>query len=402
MSDVTLSGTAAEPAPQTLPLTRPNPFDPPPGLTAPAGEPRIRRMTFADGHLGWLATGHTTARAILADPRFSPRPELNHPPMGRAEKPKDVTPSGFFLLMDPPDHTRYRKLLTGQFTVRRMRQLEDRISEIITERLDAMAAAGPPSDLVRDFALPVPSLVICELLGVPYSDRAGFRRDTEQLIDFELPEQQVTAALDRLTGYLQELVARKRAEPADDLISSLAADPTLSDREIAGMATLLLIAGHETTANMLALGTLVLLTDPALRAAAADPATINTTVEELLRYLSVVYVLVRTAVTDVEIEGQLVRAGETVTLHLGAANRDPERFTDADRPGAAAGRPGHLAFGHGIHQCLGQQLARVELRLAFPALLRRFPGLRLAAPPEEVPVRTRAVIHGLHRLPVTW
>ncbi|MBA2807751.1 cytochrome P450 [Streptomyces sp. KM273126] len=395
--------SAVPSTPPPLPLTRRNPFDPPEELGLWRDEAPIRRMTYSDGHVGWLVTGQSAARAVLSDPRFSCRAEIQHPPMGPPDdQQSSPAPPGFFLLMDPPDHTRYRRLLTGQFTVRRMKSLEPRIAAIVADHLDAMAAAGPPADLVQEFALPVPSLVICELLGVPYADRAGFQRDSVLLISFDLPEEEREAALQRMTTYLAELTAHKRTHPADDLLSGLAARPEPTDTEIAGMASLLLLAGHETTANMLALGTFALLQNPTQLEAVRDAATVGAAVEELLRHLSIVFVVVRTAREDIEIEGRPIRAGESVTVSLAAANRDPRHFPAAERLDVAGGRMGHLAFGHGVHQCLGQQLARTEMRLAYPALLRRFPALRLAIPAEQVPLRAGTTIHGVTRLPVTW
>lgn len=395
--------SAVPSTPPPLPLTRRNPFDPPEELGLWRDEAPVRRMTYTDGHVGWLVTGQSAARAVLSDPRFSCRPEIQHMPMGPPDdQQSSPAPPGFFLLMDPPDHTRYRRLLTGQFTVRRMKALEPRIAAIVADHLDAMAAAGPPADLVQEFALPIPSLVICELLGVPYADRAGFQRDSVLLISFDLPEKDREAAMRRMTAYLGDLTAHKRTHSADDLLSGLATHPDLTDTEIAGMASLLLLAGHETTANMLALGTYALLRNPAQLEAVREPATVGAAVEELLRHLSIVFVVVRTAREDVEVEGRPIRAGESVTVSLAAANRDPRHFPAADRLDVAGGRMGHLAFGHGVHQCLGQQLARTEMRLAYPALLGRFPALRLAVPPEQVPLRVGTTIHGVTRLPVTW
>ncbi|WP_067185769.1 cytochrome P450 [Microtetraspora niveoalba] len=392
--------------PVTLPLTRERPFDPPEALGLWREEDPIRPLAYPDGHQGWLVTGYAAARAILADPRFSTRIDLLHTPVAQraAQFRSTLRRPGFFLRMDPPDHTRYRRLLAGQFTVRRMRQLEPRIEEITRDHLDAMERTGAPADLVRSFALPIPSLVICELLGVPYEDREKFQRDSAVLLSLESTLEQVEAAMDDLLGYLDELVRRKRTEPVDDLLSGLAADTDLTDEELTGITTLLLIAGHETTANMLGLGTFALLRNPEqLAAVRDDPEVAEHAVEELLRYLTVIHIgPVRAALEDVEIDGRLIRAGESVTLSVAAANRDPERFPEPDlldvtRPGG-----GHLSFGHGIHQCLGQQLARTEMRIAYPALLRRFPGLRLAVPAEEVPMRTDMAIYGVHRLPVTW
>ncbi|MEV0972776.1 cytochrome P450 [Microtetraspora glauca] len=398
--------TEAATRPVTLPLARVRPLDPPEDLARWREEDPIRPLAYPDGHQGWLVTGHAAARAILADPRFSTRIDLLHMPIPQraAQFRSTLRRPGFFLRMDPPDHTRYRRLLAGQFTVRRMKLLEPRIEEITRDHLDAMEDVGGPIDLVRAFALPIPSLVICELLGVPYADRKKFQRDSAVLLSLDSTVEEVEAAMNDLLDYLDELVRRKRAEPDDDLVSALATDTDLTDEELTGVTTLLLIAGHETTANMLALGTYALLRNPAQLAAVRDkPEVVEDAVEELLRYLTVIHIgPVRAALEDVEIDGRLIRAGESVTLSVSAANRDPERFPEPDQLDVTRHAGGHLTFGHGIHQCLGQQLARTEMRIAYPALLRRFPGLRLAVPPEEVPMRTNMAIYGVHRLPVTW
>ncbi len=354
-----------------------------------------------------MVTGYAEARAILADPRFSTRPELLHSPFPQRpirQEDLDRLPPGFFIRMDPPDHTRFRKLLTGQFTVRRMKLLEPRIAEIVADHLDTMERMGPPVDLVSSFALPIPSLVICELLGVPYGDRERFQRDSATLLNLETPVEESRAALDDLFDYLHDLVLRKKREPEDDLLSGLISADELTDREIAGMGLLLLIAGHETTANMLGLGTFALLTTPAqLAVMRDDPDSVENAVEELMRYLTVIHFgLIRAALEDVEIGDHLIHAGDSVLLSVPLANRDPERFADPTVLDVTRSAHGHLAFGHGVHQCLGQQLARAEMRIAYPALLRRFPGLRLAVPPEEVPMRTAMAIYGVHRLPVAW
>ncbi|QYC40622.1 Cytochrome P450-SU2 [Nonomuraea coxensis DSM 45129] len=392
----------------TLPMVRRRPLDPPDELGELRRQAPVHRLTFADGHLGWLVTGYAAARAVLADPRFSNRPERMHPPIpGRMELARREgfrLPPGMFLRTDPPEHTRYRRLLTGQFTVRRMKALEPRIAEITEEHLDAMEAAGPPADLVEAFALPIPSLVICELLGVPYEDRARFQEDARILFNLETKAEDALAAVGSTMAYLSDLIGRKRDKPDDDLLSGLVEGGELTDEELTGVGFLLLLAGHETTANMLGLGTYALLTNPAqLAALRDDPSIAETAVEELLRYLTIIHLgPVRSAVEDVEIEGVLIRAGETVALSLPAANRDPERFPGGDTLDVTRPATGHLTFGHGIHQCLGQQLARAEMRIAYPALLRRLPGLRLAVTPEEVPMRSDMSIYGVHRLPVTW
>ncbi|MCK2219256.1 cytochrome P450 [Actinomadura sp. ATCC 31491] len=383
-----------------LPVERPNPFDPPEGLRERGP---LSRLAYPDGHLGWLVTGWALARQVLADRRFSVRPELRHLPVGRPDEPAPPpAPPGVFLVADPPEHTRYRHLLTGEFTVRRMRLLTERVEEITREHLDAMERKGPPADLVETFAAPVPAVVICELLGVPEQARPGFTAQAARLSQAALPQEEKLAAFLAIQGQLRELVTAKRAAPADDLLSGLTR-AGLSDEELANIAFMLLGAGLDTTANVLALGTFALLTHPGAQdALRAGPERAGRAVEELLRYLGIIPFLVRTALEDVELGGEVVRAGETVTISLPAAGRDPGRFPSPDVLDVDRDATGHLGFGHGVHQCLGQQLARVELRAALPALFARFPSLRLAAAPGEVPLRTETAIHGLHSLPVTW
>ncbi|WP_030375492.1 cytochrome P450 [Streptomyces rimosus] len=403
--DTTADGTTGEPP--TLPTDRRTgcPFDPPGELTALSDRP-LRRMRYADGHIGWLATGHAAARAVLSDPRFSSRYELLHlpVPMPGMEEMTAVppAPTGDFLGLDAPEHTRYRRLLTGKFTVRRMRQLSERVEQFTHECLDAMEQAGPTVDLVEAFARPVPALMICELLGVPYGDRDRFQEHVATLFDQAADAEARGAAFTAVGQFMGELVAAKRAAPTDDLLSDLTTSD-LTEEELIGVGGVLLAAGLDTTANMLGLGTFALLSNPdQLDALRADPGLAEQTVEELLRYLSVADPIPRAALEDVEIEGRLVRAGETVTVSVQAANRDPLKFPDPDRFDIHRKATGHVSFGHGPHQCLGQQLARVEMTVAFPALFARFPTLRLAVPPQEVPLRDRANIYGVLSLPVTW
>ncbi|MGW7002153.1 cytochrome P450 [Streptomyces sp. NPDC054933] len=360
-------------------------------------------MRYPDGHLGWLATGHSVVRAIAADPRFSSRYELMHLPVPGG--PVDGLPPatiGDLTGIDPPEHTRYRRLLTGKFTVRRMRELTARVEQITAEHLDAMERQGPPVDLVEAYAYPIPALMICELLGVPEPDRDAFQQRAAAVFDGESSLDEQIAAMNALGEFVHELVLAKRANPTDDLLSDLTT-ADLTEAELAGIGGFLLAAGLDTTANMIGLGTFALLSHPEQAAALrADPDLADQAVEELLRYLTIAHTGGRAALEDVELDGQLIKAGETVTVSLQAANRDPTRFPDPDTLDLHRKATGHLAFGHGIHQCLGQQLARVEMRVAFPALFTRFPTLRLAVPPEEVPLRPSMNIYGVHRLPVTW
>ncbi|MEU7892644.1 cytochrome P450 [Nonomuraea sp. NPDC049152] len=380
------------------------PFDPPEDLARLREEQPVTPMAYPDGHVGWLVTSHALVRAVLADPRFSHRADLTHAPLGgtRMGEPRPAPP-GIFTAMDPPEHTRYRHLLTGQFTVRRMRRLTGRIQELTTEHLDAMERHGPPVDLVEAFALPIPGLVICELLGVPTGERARFQDDMSKLLSLEVSSEEKIAAFTTLTTFMRDLVPAKRAEPADDLLSGLVTGTDLTDEELTNISGVLMGAGFETTANMLALGAYALMSRPdQLAALRADEGLTDQAVEELLRYLSIIPGTVRAALEDVELGGQLVKAGQSVTVSIPAANRDPGHFADPDTLDLRRSTAGHVAFGHGIHQCLGQQLARVEMQVAIPALFARFPTLRLAVPPEEVPLRTDMMIYGVHRLPVTW
>ncbi|MEU7480345.1 cytochrome P450 [Lentzea sp. NPDC042327] len=394
---------------EQLPTTRQNPFDPPAEITAIREKARISRLKFADGHLGWLVTGHHQVREVLGSPKFTNRPEEHHlldlrfqgeaPPENRKVQP------GLFLSQDPPDHTRLRKMLQGQFTVRRMNQLSEWIGQIVDDQIAHMRSLGGKADLVKEFALPVPSLVICALLGVAYDERHRFQEDTAKMLSLETPVKESMAAFARIQEFMRELIERKKANPGDDMISDLIATGEPTDEEASNMALLLLLAGHETTANMLGIGTFTLLQHPdQLKILRDEPDVVDNAVEELMRYLSIIHFgPSRTALEDVEIDGHLIKAGDTVVMHVPAANRDPEKFggnpdeLDLRRPAS-----GHVAFGHGIHQCLGQQLARIEMRIGFSRLFAAFPDLRLDVAPEEVPLRTDMGIYGVHSLPVAW
>ncbi len=385
-------------------------FDPTAELSRLRDGKGIERVRTPFGTGAWLVTRFADVREVLSDPaRFSNarvssreggRPGL--PPMSKEELAR--MRAGNLLAADPPEHTRLRRMLTPEFTVRRMRRLEPRIREIVAEHLDAMEREGPPADLVADFALPVPSLVVCELLGVPYADRAGFQERTNKQLDLSIPVEERLRLGKESRAYMAELVARATAAPGEDMLGMLVREhgDDLSSDELIGIASLLLIAGHETTSNMLGLGTLALLRHPDQLAIVRDrPETVDAAVEELLRWLSIVHSgTAKVTTTEVEIAGQRIGAGEFVMCALPAANRDPALREDADRLDVTRGAVGHVAFGHGIHHCLGAPLARMEMRIAFPALLQRFPGLRTVS--DQVEFRSFHVIYGLAALPVTW
>ncbi len=375
------------------------PFDPPAELLDARRHGPLSRYTHPGGKPGWLVTGYDLARSVLADPRFSSRKDL----MNVVDFELPPAPPGEFLLMDDPEHSRYRKPLVGRFTVRRMRMLTERIERITAECLDAMEAGGTSADLVTAFAKPIPTIVICEILGVPYEDRASFQEQIDAFMGGEVSDEELIAAYTATQEYLARLVAAKRAHPTDDVLSELT-ESDLTDEELKGISLILLAAGFDTTANMLSLGTYALLRNPdQLAALRDDPALTDGAVEELLRYLSVAKTFHRTALEDVELAGQTIEAGTTIVLSFHTANRDPERFADPHALDLSRPAAGHLAFSHGIHQCLGQQLARVEMRVAFRALIDRFPTLRLAVPAEEVVLRPESAdIFGVKSLPVAW
>jgi cytochrome P450 len=395
----------------TLPLhMRRDGFDPVPDMAAMRDDEGVREVDTAFGMPAFLVARHADVKAVLADSaRFSNESSRAFDAPGAPEfsdEERARMRAGNLLGVDPPEHTRLRRMLTPEFTVRRMRRLEPRIIEIVDDHLDAMEKAGAPADLVADFALPIPSLVICELLGVPYADRAEFQERTSKLLDISLPMDERMDLGRESREYMADLVARAQAEPGDDMLGMLVREhgDDLTTDELIGIAGLLLIAGHETTSNMLGLGTLALLRHPdQLALVRDDPAAVAPAVEELLRFLGIVHSgIPRTTTEDVEVGGVVIPADSLVILALAAANRDPRAVADGDRLDITRDAAGHVAFGHGVHHCLGAPLARMEMRTAFPALLRRFPGLKLAVPFEEVGFRAFHFIYGLQSLPVTW
>ncbi|GAA4884794.1 cytochrome P450 [Actinomycetospora straminea] len=375
-------------------------------VTALRESGQTARVTTPFGHEATMVSRYADVRELHGDPERFRLDAVPAPPAliqaGRDTAEFRRRQAGNLLGQDPPDHTRLRKMLTGEFTVKRMKRLVPRVEEIVTEHLDAMERAGR-ADLVPDFALPVPSMVICELLGVPYDDRGEFTERSARQLDATTPAPERMRLADASREYMATLVARHRDAPGEDLLGMLIREHSddVTDDELIGIGNLLLIAGHETTSNMLALGTLALLEHPdQLARVRDDPSAVDGAVEELLRWLSVVHGgFPRAATRDTTIGGHPIAAGELVVGSLVAANRDPEVVDDGETLDIGRAPVPHLAFGHGIHHCLGAPLARIEMRVAFPALLARFPALRLDGEPE---FRGRALIYGLTRLPLTW
>ena len=371
----------------------------------------IERVSTPFGFDAWLVTRHADVRQVLSDPKrfgIALPPEYSRRMAGQEMNDEDVSRerAGDLLSQDPPEHTRLRRMLAPAFTVHQVRWLRPWIEGIVADHLDAMERAGPPVDLVQAFALPIPSLVICELLGVPYPDRAEFQHLASRSLDLSRPPDERTASFRQIRAYMAGLATRARTDPGEGMLGTLAREHghDLTTGELAAIGHLMLIAGYETTANMLALGTLALLRHPGqLRILRDQPARTDAGVEELLRWLTIVNTATpRTATEPVEISGQRIEAGETVLACLPTANRDPALVPDPEILDLTRGGAGHVAFGHGIHHCLGAPLARAEMRIAFPALLRRFPALRLADPRADVPFRAAGFLHGVARLPVVW
>lgn len=361
----------------------------------------VHRLTSFLGLKVWLVTGPDEARAVLTNQvDFSTdiRPLVGA--RGSATE-GDVGGLGF---TDPPEHTRLRRLLTPQFTMRRLDRLRPRIAAIVERQLDELESQGPVVDLVKAFAFPVPFYVICELLGLPDEDRETFRELGSARFDLTYGGQGAFGAVSESRSFLKEATRRQRTHPGDGLIGDIIRDQgdAISDFDLAGLADGVFTGGQETSANMLALGTTVLLENrDDFQALVTHPERVEPTVEELLRYLSVVQIAFpRFARRELVLGGHRVAKGDVVICHLAGTNRagDQDKYLDrydADRP-----QQPHLAFGHGFHRCVGAELARMELRVALPALARRFPDLELAVPRDELDFRQLSLVFGLESLPV--
>jgi cytochrome P450 len=385
------------------------PFDPPPGLRTLQAEAPLMRVGLWDGSSAWLVTRFAEQRALLADSRISVDAAHPHYPHRGAAQKELRKRERSFLVMDDPEHARLRRMVTAAFAIKRVEALRPAIQRIVDGLIDDMLAGPTPVDLVTAFALPVPSRVICELLGVPYADHDFFQANTRILANDRSTTEQVTAAHQRLVDYLDGIVGERLADPGDDLLSELARRVNageLSRQDAAAMGRLLLVAGHDTTANMIALGTLALLQHPEQLAELRetdDTKLISEAVEELLRFLTIAHGgRRRVALEDIEIAGETIHAGDGVILPSDIANRDASVFAEPDRLDIHRDARGHVAFGFGVHQCLGQPLARVELQVVYGTLYRRIPTLRLAVDLNEIPFKHDALVYGVYALPVTW
>ncbi|REG31928.1 nocardicin N-oxygenase [Archangium gephyra] len=369
-------------------------------------EEPVSRVRMPFGGDAWLLTGYAEIKQFLADPRFSSL-EATQPDTARVT-PLPLRP-GNLLTMDPPDHTRIRRVVVKAFSMRRVEQLRDRIREVVDEQLDQLVARGPPADLVASLAVPMPVVMISELLGIPSADRERFRRHSDVLVSTTAYDAaEVNRTRTALEEYFQELLEQRRSRPTDDLVSTLleAMDTErLTPLETARTGVGILMAGHETSLSMISNSCFLLLSQRELYARlVAEPSLLPTAIEELLRYIPLRSTgsFPRRATEDVELGGVLIRKGETVIFQRAAADRDERVFTCPEKIDLARRPNPHLGFGHGAHHCLGAALARVELSLALEGLIRRFPDLRLAVPGDQVPWKPGLIARCPARLEVTW
>ncbi|GAA2354524.1 cytochrome P450 [Saccharopolyspora halophila] len=394
--------------PRTYPFNSAEALDLDPFYAQLRKQEPLSRIQLPFGEAAWLATRYEDAKVVLGDPRFSRAVAVDRDePRLRTRK----SMSGGLLSMDPPDHTRLRRLVAKAFTGRRVEKLRARTQEIADGLADEMIAKGAPADLVEDFALPLPITVICELLGVPFDDRADFRVWSDAFLSTtKLTPEQVTDYMERMWAYIAGLIEQRRREPADDLITALIAardeEDKLSEDEMVQLAAGILVAGHETTASQIPNFTYVLLTHPEqLAQLRADLELIPRAVEELMRFvpLGVGAGFPRYATEDVELGGVQVRAGEPVLVSVASANRDESVFENPDQLDFAREEASQIGFGHGPHHCLGAQLARMELQVALRTLLTRLPGLDFASAPErDVDWKTGMLVRGPQRMSLSW
>ncbi|MGW0394664.1 cytochrome P450 [Streptomyces sp. NPDC003042] len=379
----------------------------PPAAYEPLREGRpLSRVTLFDGRSVWVVTGHAEARALLCDGRLSADRQNDAFPIP-SRRFKGLQKRRTALIgVDDPEHNAQRRMLIPAFTLKRTAALRPRIRRTVDRLIDEMVALGSEAELVSAFALPVPSIVICDLLGVPYEDHEFFEGQSRRLLRGpELAD--VEDARRRLDAYLEDLIRRKRADPGDGLLDELIAQRLESGEtdvgELVALAVILLVAGHETTANMISLGTFTLLRHPErLAELRADPSLMSEAVEELMRFLSIADGLLRVATEDIEIGGVTIRPDDGVIFSTSVVNRDSSVFEEPDALNWHRPTRHHLAFGFGIHQCLGQNLARAEMEIALGTLFERLPGLRLAAEPDGIPFKPGDTIQGMVELPVAW
>jgi cytochrome P450 len=395
-----------------MPLQRDG-LDPVPGLAGTREQAPMTKLARMFGMNIWLVTGHEATRSLLSN--TSDFSNDIRPYIGGSQESAERYIGGLGFT-DPPEHTRLRKILTPEFTMRRLERLKPRIAAIVDRQLDELEAAGRGADLVEHFAAPIPFLVICDLLGLPDEDRVQFQQYGQARFDVTQGGYGSLGAVSESRQFLLDAVKRQRDEPGDGLIGKLIEEhgDEIDDFDLGGLADGVFTGGFETSASMLALGAMVLTQHPdEFEWLRTDDAAVDPVVEELLRYLSVVQIAFpRFARHDMELYGNEVEAGDVVIFSLSGADRDPHNGASARRPDGTDASleqfdphrlsAPHYAFGHGFHRCIGAELARMELRVAYPALVRRFPKLRLAVDPSELRFRKLSIVYGVESVPVRW
>jgi cytochrome P450 len=385
------------------------PFSPPPALEQVAASGPLARVKLWDGSEPWLVSGYSEMRSLMTDPRISSDDfREGYPPLSPGSKIRK-SEARSIINMDEPDHSRVRRLVTGLFTAKQIEELRPKVTSLVHELIDGLISRGNTADLISDFALVIPTRVICGIMNVPYEDHAFFQEKAELLVDSSRPAEEETQAQQALFDYIDAMLLERMDAPRDDLFGRLVEhihSGRVTRNELATMGLLLLTGGFETTANMMGLSTLALLQNPdqlALLRAADDPAFIATAVEEMLRYLSISQTSVRRVATaDIPIGNVIVRKGDGLIFALHLANRDPLLCQHADSIDLSRGNRHHVAFGYGVHQCVGQPLARMELQVVYGTLFQRIPTMELAVDPSELRYKTEAIVSGIRELPVKW
>jgi len=393
----------------TFPMPRQRPLHPPEEYLNLPKEGSVVRATLWNGDDAWVITGHHDYRMVMTDPRFSADPNRPGFPGQSAALHASRKRYPSFQTMDPPRHTEHRQMVAQDFSFKRVEELRPTLQRIIDDILDRMIADGPPADFVDRFAIAVPSSVICELLGIPHSDHDFFQSRTRVFTsNTASAEEALTAGRELVDEYLATLLKQKDRNPQDDLLSRVMVKHVrsgeLTEHEVVSLARMLLVAGHETTANMISLGTLLLLQHPEQLALLREtPSLTPGAVEEIIRFTSIAHAgQRRVAIEDVEVSGQVVRAGEGIIAFNPAANRDASVFSNPDVFDITRDARRQVGFGFGRHACLGQPLARAELQIVFDTLLRRLPALRLAAPTTSLKFKDEMLVYGVERLPIAW
>ncbi len=391
----------------SFPVPRERPFEPPSAYAQWRESGPLTKVRLPNGSAAWAVTRYADVREVLSTAGASAdkmRPGFPHLRSGVIALSTDSN----LEFMDEPDHGKYRRMLSPMFTARRVDTMRPAIQQIVDGALDRMLESGPPADLHGSLSLPVPSLVICQLLGVPYTDHDFFQSLTVRMLDTTTTRDEFASSLQRLHEYLLAMVKEKAGNPTDDVVGMLLDGPArageVTHEQIAGFAMLLLVAGHETTANQISMGTLSLLREPAKHEAIRrNLELLPGAIEEMLRVSAITdLVMLRLATEDIDIGGCPVKAGEAIVPLGAAANHDPQAYSDPGEFEPSRGSRSHLTFGFGMHSCLGQNLARAELEIVFRTLFARVPTLRLDADIDDLPFKKDGVVFGVHELPVAW